>query len=432
MRDELINNFLRISKIPRGSGKEKQISDFFSHVAKNNNLFYYQDKYNNLLIKKKGNIPGDTIILEAHMDMVCVKEKDSIHNFDTDGINVIISGDNVFAKDTTLGADQGVGLAFMLTLIESNNIKHPDLEFMFTTEEETTFNGAINFPYDKVVGKKLINLDYDKDDVIVVASTGDVLNEYVYEGTIEKRNIPSYKITFTTNGGNSGVEITKAKYNAIYSLASILKDKEIYLKSINGGVFENDIADTCELVLQTNDDILSLKNDNIKIEMIDNDESFSLIDTTNIINEILCLESGYLSNTASANLGIIKTTNNKVIIDYLIRSTDVKEIEIISNNINNLNYNFKVFEKYTDDVWKVNKESSLYKKYNKLYYDMYHEYPKEEIVHGGLEIASIVKRIKDLEAISIGANMENIHTTREITHISSWKKIFNLLINLLA
>ena len=130
MKDILINNFLRISKIPRMSGNEKQISDFFVEVAKNNNLEYYQDENNNLLIKKKGNITGDTIAFQAHLDMVCVKKESSSHDFNRDGIDVVINGDEVTSKDTSLGADQGVGLALMLTLIEDNTLDHPDLEFL--------------------------------------------------------------------------------------------------------------------------------------------------------------------------------------------------------------------------------------------------------------------------------------------------------------
>lgn len=118
MRETLINNFLRISKIPRESGHEEKIANFFVNVAMANNLYYFKDENNNVLIKKKGNIDAESIALQAHLDMVCVKTSDSKHNFSTDGIEVIIDGDVVTAKDTSLGADQGVGLAMMLTILE--------------------------------------------------------------------------------------------------------------------------------------------------------------------------------------------------------------------------------------------------------------------------------------------------------------------------
>ena len=159
MKETLINNFLRISKIPRESGHEEKIAEFFVNVAKKNNLHYFKDKYNNVLIKKKGSIDSEPIALQAHLDMVCVKSKDSKHDFSKDGIEVIVDGDEVTAKDTSLGADQGVGLAMMLTIIENKDLKYPDLEFLFTTEEETTFNGAVTFPYSKVESKRIINFN---------------------------------------------------------------------------------------------------------------------------------------------------------------------------------------------------------------------------------------------------------------------------------
>ncbi len=433
VKDVLINNFLRISKIPRMSGNEKQISDFFVEVAKNNNLDYYQDENNNLLIKKKGNIAGDTIALQAHLDMVCVKKEGSSHDFYTDGIDVVINGDEVTAKDTSLGADQGVGLALMLTLIEDNELDHPNLEFLFTVEEETTFKGAVTFPYDKVSSKKMINLDYCMDNAIVVASAGDKVDEYIYEGKLIKKDLNSYKLIIKgLSGGNSGENIEASGNNAIITLINNLLDKDVYIKSINGGTFENDIATNCEIVLQSDLDLISeLSNSSIKVEKIDDDESFSLEDTKNIINQILELKSGFISKTASGNLGMIKTIDNKIVITYLYRSTNEEELNSFYDNINNEKYNFRIKKLYDDRIWKLNKDSYMFNKYKEIYNNLFHDNPIEIIAQGGLEIASIQKRIDGLDIISIGANMENIHTADEITYISSWKKIYDIIINLL-
>ncbi len=433
MKDTLINNFLRISKIPRMSGNEKQISDFFVEVAKNNNLEYYQDENNNLLIKKKGNLAGDTIALQAHLDMVCVKKEGSSHNFNIDGIDVVVNGDEVTAKDTSLGADQGVGLALMLTLIEDNKLNHPDLEFLFTVEEETTFKGAITFPYDKVSSRKMINLDYCMDNAIVVASAGDKVDEYIYEGKLSKKDLDSYKLTIKgLSGGNSGENIEASGHNAIITLINSLLDKDIYIKSINGGTFENDIATKCEIVLQSNLDLISeFSNSSIKVEQIDNDESLSLEDTKNIINQILELKSGFISKTASGNLGMIKTIDNKIVITYLYRSTNEEELNSFYDNINNEKYNFRINKLYDDRIWKLNKDSYMFNKYKEVYNNLFYDNPIEIIAQGGLEIASIQKRIDGIDIISIGANMENIHTVDEITYISSWEKLYDIIINLL-
>ena len=433
MKEVLINNFLRISKIPRISGNEKQISNFFVDVAKNNNLDYYQDENNNLLIKKKGNISGDTIALQAHLDMVCVKRESSNHNFNTDGIDVVINGDEITAKDTSLGADQGVGLALMLTLIENNTLNHPDLEFLFTVEEETTFKGAITFPYDKVSSKKMINLDYCMDNAIVVGSAGDKVDEYIYKGKLSKKDLNSYKLTIKgLNGGNSGENIEASGHNAIITLINRLLNKNIYIKSISGGTFENDIATDCEIVLQSDLDLISEFSDSsIKIGKIDNDESFSLKDTKNIINQILELKSGFISETASGNLGMVKTIDNKIVITYLYRSTNEEELNSFYSSINIEKHNFKLKNLYNDRIWKLNKDSYMFNKYKDIYKSLFSDNPIEIIAQGGLEIASIQKRIEELDIISIGASMKNIHTVNEITYISSWEKLYDIIINLL-
>ena len=433
MEEILINNFLRISEIPRKSGNEKKISDFFVNIAKTNNLYYYQDDNYNLLIKKKGNIAGDTIALQVHFDMVCIKKEDSNHNFDTDGIDVVITGDDVTAKDTSLGADQGVGLALMLTLMEDNTLNHPDLEFLFTVEEETTFKGAITFPYDKVSSKKMINLDYCMDDAIVVGSAGDKVDEYIYEGNLSKKDLNSYKLTLDgLDGGNSGENIQESENNAIITLINELFGKDVYIKSINSGTFENDVATSCEIVLQSNLDLIrKISNSNIKVEQIDNDESLSLDDTRNIINQILELKSGFISKTSSGNLGIIRTIDNKIVITYLYRSIDEKELNNFYASINNEKYNFRINKLYDDRIWKLKKDSYMFNKYKEVYNILYNTSPVEMIAQGGLEIASIQKRIDGLDIISLGANMKNIHTVNEITYISSWKKLYDIIINLL-
>lgn len=434
MRETLINNFLRISKFPRESGHEEKIADFFVNVAKANNLYYFKDKNNNVLIKKKGNINSKPIALQAHLDMVCVKSKDSNHDFENNGIEVIIDGDKVTAKNTSLGADQGVGLSMMLTIMEDNSLKHPDLEFLFTTEEETTFNGAVNFPYSQVESQRLINLDNSKDNSIFIGADGDICNEYIYNGKLIENNLPSYKILIDNfPGGNSGEDVNLSENNALTTMARLLKRKDLFIKSIDGGTSENDLATFCEVIINTNinvDDIF--KELNAKIEKVDNKLSFSCEDTKNILNEILDLKCGYITkNKASANLGLIKTTNNTVTIYYVLRSMDENELEIINNKSKNFNNNFAVSEVYSDSIWKVDYESKLLKQYKNLYFKEYNEYPIEEIGHGGIECSSIKKRMDGLDIISIGSIIKKYHTIAEVTFVSSWTKIYNILIKLL-
>ena len=231
--------------------------------------------------------------------------------------------------------------------------------------------------------------------------------------------------------GNSGVEIELSKNNAIYELAKLLKDKEVLISSINGGVFENDIASSCSAIIHTDFDIESLASENIIIEKVNYNTSFTLEDSKNIINEILELKSGYLSDRSSANLGKICTSNDTVNISYLIRSIDLDELNTINKKSKNIDNNFIVNEIYIDSIWQKKSSSMLLDKFKEIYYDLYGEYPIEDICHGGTECSVLNKNICDAEIISIGANMNHIHTIKEETFISSWEKEYQLLVKLL-
>ena len=434
IKKKLINNFLRIAKIPRESVHEEKIAEFFINIAKEKKIYYFKDENNNVLIKKKGNTNSEPIAIQAHLDMVCRKSPDSNHNFQTEGIDVIFDGDKVNANDTTLGADQGVGLAIMLTIIEGNNLQHPDLEFIFTTEEETTFNGAVTFPYSKVESKRLINLDNSKDDNVVIGSVGDICNEYSFFGNLIKNNYPSYKILlYGYTQGSSSENIKLSKNNAITTMAKILNKKDILLKSIKGGESENDLAAFCEVVINTSLDVYSIFKDfNVKIEKIDNQICFSESDTQKIIKEILELECGYIKeNKSFANLGKILTLENIVKINYVFRSMEETELYNIDQETRKLNNNFKVQEVYKDSIWNPNKNSKMLELYKKVYSNEYKIYPKEEICSGTIECSAIKKRINNVDIISIGATMENIHSIKETTYVSSWVKIYKLLVKLL-
>lgn len=434
MKEILLKNFLKISSIPRKSGQEEKIADFFCNIAIKNNLNFYKDDKNNVLIKKKGNIESKPIAFQAHLDMVCVKTEESTHDFDKDGIKVLIDGDIVTAKDTSLGADQGVGLSMMLALMQDKNLKHPDLEFLFTTEEETTFNGAVNFPYSKVESKRMINLDNSKDNSVFIGAEGDICNEYRFKSSKINSNNPSYKIKISGfPGGNSGDNVNLSKNNAITTMAKLLYGKDLLLAQINGGTFENDIATSCEIIINTNEDVYSIfKNLNANIEKVINTKCFDKKDTQDILNQIIQLESGFiLENQATANLGIIKTINDEIIINYIFRSMNEEKLQQIYDNTNNLNNRFKVKEIYRDPIWQVDKNSKILDIYRRLYFNEYGEYPINDINRGAIECASIKKRIDGLDIISIGSNMRYIHTTKEVTYISSWCKIYNLLIKLL-
>lgn len=322
----------------------------------------------------------------------------------------------------------------ILSILEDKTLKHPNLEIILTTEEETTFNGAVTFPYSKVDSRGMINLDNSKDDTIFVGADGDICNEYTFKGNLIKADYPSYKIAISGfQGGNSGDNIDMSQRNAITVMAEILDNKDVLIKSINGGLSENDIATDCEVILNTNLDVYKMfQGFETKIEKIQNDLCFSKEYTKKIINQILTLKSGYITkDTVSANLGLIKTCNDEIKIYYLIRSSSEKALDESNRRCKNFDNDFKCKEIYRDSIWKEDKSSELLKIYKEIYFSEYKNYPKEEIGKGGIECAAIKNRINGLDIISIGSNMENIHTTKEKTYISSWVKIYKLLLKTL-
>lgn len=435
LRKTLVDNFLMISGISRESGDEERIANFFVDVAKERGLYCFKDEHNNVLIKKGGVTGTEPIALQSHLDMVYVDGKDGSHNSRESGVDVTIDGDRVAANGTSLGADQGVGLAMMLAIMEDDSPKHPDLEFMFTTEEETTFGGAANFSYSLLRSKRLINLDNSKDNSVFIGTDGDVCNEYTYCGDLIENELPGYKILMDGfPGGNSGENVGLSENNAITAMARLLADKDIFLGSINGGTFENDLATSCEAIINTHIDVDEIfRGANIKIQNFDNKISFSKQDSKNILKEILDLRCGYISrNQASANLELVRVSGNKVSIRYIFRSMDAGELESINSATENLQNGFTVHEIYTDSIWKPDYDSKLLKQYEEQYFKECGEYPIREVWCGGIECSAIKSRVEDMDMISIGANIEKYHTVDEVTYVSSWLKVYKLLTRLLG
>ncbi|NFC49196.1 M20/M25/M40 family metallo-hydrolase, partial [Clostridium botulinum] len=213
--DDLLCNkvfkyFKDISNVPRESGYEKKVSDYLFNFAKEKNLWVIQDEYLNIIIKKKatkGYEKAPTIIFQAHMDMVCEKANEKVHDFKNDPIEFKIEGDMLYAKDTTLGADDGIGLAYMLAILDSNDINHPNLEMLFTTEEETTMLGALNVDHNLFEGRILINIDSEEEGKILVSSAGgvDIKHNVPLKWENAKENLEVFNIVVEgLKGGHSG------------------------------------------------------------------------------------------------------------------------------------------------------------------------------------------------------------------------------------
>lgn len=216
-------------------------------------------------------------------------------------------------------------------------------------------------------------------------------------------------------------------------MARLLYGKELSLAEIKGGTNENDLATFCEVTIHTNEDVYAIfKKIDADIEKVDSIYCFNESHTKKIIKQILDLECGFVSDKkASANLGLIETIDDEVRIKYVLRGMNEKELEQINSRLCNLNNGFVVKEIYRDPIWKVDENSRLLEMYRKVYFKQYGKYPVNETWRGAIECATIKNHIEGLDIISIGSTIELFHTVEETTYISSWCKIYNLIIELL-
>ena len=193
--------FEEISKIPRGSGNERQISDYLKKFAQDLNLEVIQDEALNIIIKKpasKGYEDAPTVIIQGHMDMVCEKNKNKVHDFTNDGIDLLVKDDYIYANDTTLGADDGIAVAYAMAILSDNTIKHPKLEILLTTDEETGMTGAMAINKDNISGKILLNIDTEDEGYLLVSCAGGIRTKSIIKITkepLENKNVFEISIT---------------------------------------------------------------------------------------------------------------------------------------------------------------------------------------------------------------------------------------------
>jgi dipeptidase D len=465
--------FEEISKIPRESGDEKAISDYFVSFARVRNLEVIQDEALNVIIKKpatKGyeNIPG--VIIQGHMDMVCEKNKDTDHNFKTDSIELRICGDMIYANNTTLGGDDGIAVAYVLAILDSDNIQHPRLEILLTTEEETTMNGALKIDPCNLNGKILINLDSDEEGKLLVSSAGGANAKHIlpieWEEAADSYSGYSVKIS-GLKGGHSGIDINKGRGNANKILGRILYDLskhfDIYLKDINGGMKSSAIPREAEAVIFVKHMEIELLTEEIhkwgiiiKNELKTSDPEVCIEisksgfninkvlskDTTEkAIISLLLIPNGIMTMSmdikelveSSTSLGVIRTLENEIVFESDVRSSIkslkyciINQMEAVAKSLNC---------KFIDDLhypeWQYNSNSEVLQLFKKVYRKKYQLDPQVIAVHAGIECGAFIEKMTYLDIISYGPNVYDIHTPYEHLSISSVERTWDFLIDVL-
>lgn len=465
---EIFRNFAAISKIPRGSGNERAISDYLKTFAEKLNLEVIQDEALNIIIKKpatKGYENSPTVIIQGHMDMVCEKNEGTKHDFEKDPIELVVKGDELYANGTTLGADNGIAVAYAMALLEDNSIEHPPLEVLLTTDEETGMTGAMAVSKDNIKGKILINIDTEEEGYLLVSCAGGIRTRSAIK--IEKEDIANKKF-FTIKvrglkGGHSGCDIHLGRGNSNKIIGRILKDLtkkiDFNLIAINGGSKNNAIPREADAVIAIEEikegslfEIIEEWNKVIKNEILGADKDVDIFvehnkeifhkaitkeKTEKIINLLYLYPSGVntMSTTidnlteSSANLGIVKTLADEVEFDSAIRSSIPSLKDEITNRIKSITElvggSFEANAGYPG--WEYNPNSKVRDICMKVYKEMKGEDAIIYAIHAGIECGLFQEKLGDIDMISFGPNIRDAHTPNEHLSISSTENVWNYL-----
>ena len=478
--EKVFHYFAEISKIPRASKKEKEISDWLVKFAKERKLKVTQDEHYNVIIKKKateGYEDFSPLILQGHMDMVWEKNKDTEFDFSTQGIELVIDGDFLKANGTTLGADNGIAVAYALAILDSDDIKHPALEVVITTDEEDGMSGVVNLDFDEFDGKTLINLDTEEYGEVYVSSAGGTRTETKFIFETKKIGNGYTPISIEVkglSGGHSGAEIHKNLGNSIKILSEVLyhlsKRYEMSLVHIDGGGKVNAIPReaVAEIAVKLDgDSIDELKNlaglafENILKDFKVSDKSpilaiekieeknlgISLGDTLNIINFLHEVPNGVLEMSkhieglveTSINIGFISTEivdgNVKIRIKSLARSMANDPLNKLVEEVTDLtrkhDANIKIAA--SNPSWEYKEDSKIRELIEKSFKEITGNKPVIKAIHAGLECGVFTQNIKGADVVSIGPNIYGAHTPEERMDIKSvgetWEWLLKILEN---
>ena len=478
--EKVFHYFAEISKIPRASKKEKEISDWLVKFAKERKLKVIQDEHYNVIIKKKateGYEDFSPLILQGHMDMVWEKNKDTEFDFSTQGIELVIDGDFLKANGTTLGADNGIAIAYALAILDSDDIKHPALEVVITTDEEDGMSGVANLDFDEFDGKTLINLDTEEYGEVYVSSAGGTRTETKFIFETKKIGNGYTPISIEVkglSGGHSGAEIHKNLGNSIKILSEVLyhlsKRYEMSLIHIDGGGKVNAIPReaVAEIAVKLDGDsidefkkLAELAFENILKDFKVSDKSpilaiekieeknlgISLGDTLNIINFLHEVPNGVLEMSkhieglveTSINIGFISTEivdgNVKIRIKSLARSMANDPLNKLVEEITDLtrkhDANIKIVA--SNPSWEYKEDSKIRELIAKSFKEITGNEPVIKAIHAGLECGVFTQNIKGADVVSIGPNIYGAHTPEERMDIKSvgetWEWLLKILEN---
>lgn len=464
-------HFHNLTQIPRPSGHEAQVIEHIRRFAEDQKLEYIVDESGNIIIRKAAHsdsVSKKTVVLQSHVDMVPQKNSDKTHNFETDPIETIVDGDWVRANKTTLGADNGIGVAATLALLESKEIKHGPIEALFTISEETGMNGAFGLKSGILKADILLNLDSEEEGELIAGCAGglDANINYSYKTEILS-GLEYYSIEINgLKGGHSGIDINLGRGNAnkliVQLLLALHKESKIRIVKLSGGNLRNAIPREASCIIGVDPEQVDKVQDTVKkyyqllvskfdgiedsINVSIKPESYNgpvlvLKEQEEILNAIENCPNGVIKMSpsvkgvvqTSTNLSIVKLENGTCEVKCLLRSSNDAEKKKLSAQME------KVFKLIGANVvfegeypgWQPNMDSYILSKAKEVYKSMYKTVPEVIVIHAGLECGIIGAKYAGMEMVSFGPTIKHPHSPDEKVHVKSVGKFWEYLIKLM-
>ena len=464
--------FEEICNIPHGSGNLDKISSYLADFAKERGLFHIRDASNNVIIIKEATAGYEKvapIILQGHMDMVAVKTNDAQIDLEKDSLKLAVDGDDIYAEGTSLGGDDGIAVAYILALLDSQDIAHPRIEAVITTDEEIGMEGATAIDLSMLKAKRMLNIDSEEEGILLTSCAGGMRTDCHIP---VKKEASSDGICLEIRvggllGGHSGTEINKERTNAIQllgiTLGQILGKVPFHLVQIYGGEKDNAIPrEACAIVRLTaeakecfvkevkriekeeqNEKKSKEKDLFLRVKEIDMipERIFDTASTQRILSFLMFLPNGVIAMSAdieglvetSLNVGILKTTDTEIVASTAIRSAIETAKHKVFLQVDMLT---KLLGGYTETHgvypgWQFDPDSKLRADMMRIYQKMFGKEPKVEALHAGLECGIMISKIPGLDCVSYGPNIYDIHTTKERLSISSAYRILDYLLEIL-
>lgn len=463
--------FEEICNIPHGSYNLDKISEYLENFAKKRNLFCIRDKENNIIIIKEATTGYETvepIMLQGHMDMVAVKTEDCDINFLSDPLRLKLKDDYIYAEGTSLGGDDGIAVAYILAILDSDNIEHPRIEAVITTNEETGMEGATYIDLSMLKSKRMLNIDSEEEGILLTSCAGGVrvdckmpINKTICRGSKIKVELGGLI------GGHSGTEINKRRGNAIKLLArtlhTCLDEIDLSIVNICGGEKDNAIPRDAyaEVILNKNKkngftEYISkmetvLKNEykskekDLYLKTTDmGDVECDALDassTYKILNFLYLMPNGVVAMSndieglveTSLNVGVLNITENNVIATSALRSSiETSKNELVEQLRTLTELMGGSIDSHGDyPGWQYDPNSKLRALMIEKYKEMFSKEPQIEAIHAGLECGIMISKLEGLDCVSFGPNIFDIHTTEEKLSISSTERMWKYLLEIL-